>query len=504
LAAVVTLTWVVGQIKFRYGFVGAPFEAMIALSVLCAAAQIALVYYGFFRRNGDGSPAARHWPALRLLAGLGLAVALVGATIWSLDAAVTNRLASLRVEAGALAMSVAPPRVPDHRNAAMVYRQAFEVLAAHRDDLARCRKGIHFQPADWLSLDPGELGLREMVGKLQPAVRLLRRGAAVPECCFDLDWSRLSMATILSEAQDLRQGAEVLVADVVVKTKDGRTTEALEDISALFGIAAHVKQEPFAVTLLIAKSVEEIALEALEHVLARARPTPAELTSLKLPPQLVSYVYALQRVFRAEEAMWLGEASDGGNVRALLEMALRPSGDRTSLPAALGVWATLYRVFLIEGDLAAYQKEIKRWGRELAGPEPFRHEPFPFGFVEHGRDRPMAAQLGPVPGEFLDPLRWMWSAAGKAEAVQRLAWVAAAAARFRASAKADLQRLDQLVPEYLDAVPLDPFDGKPLKMVRTDKGLVLYSIGPDKKDDGGSPPKAEDWRLGDVSIRLPK
>lgn len=48
--------------------------------------------------------------------------------------------------------------------------------------------------------------------------------------------------------------------------------------------------------------------------------------------------------------------------------------------------------------------------------------------------------------------------------------------------------LSQLVPAYLPAVPVDPFaDGLPLKYKLYDKSFILYSVGPDGKDDGGTP-----------------
>jgi len=43
--------------------------------------------------------------------------------------------------------------------------------------------------------------------------------------------------------------------------------------------------------------------------------------------------------------------------------------------------------------------------------------------------------------------------------------------------------LDELVPEYLDAVPLDDFDGKPLRYSAEKK--VLYSVGEDLEGGGG-------------------
>jgi hypothetical protein len=42
-----------------------------------------------------------------------------------------------------------------------------------------------------------------------------------------------------------------------------------------------------------------------------------------------------------------------------------------------------------------------------------------------------------------------------------------------------------LVPEFIRQLPSDPFDGKALHFHRLDDGVVIYSIGPDGKDNGG-------------------
>ena len=44
--------------------------------------------------------------------------------------------------------------------------------------------------------------------------------------------------------------------------------------------------------------------------------------------------------------------------------------------------------------------------------------------------------------------------------------------------------LDQLVPDFLDAVPRDPLDGKPLRYSPAKR--IVYSIGSDLIDRGGS------------------
>jgi len=69
-------------------------------------------------------------------------------------------------------------------------------------------------------------------------------------------------------------------------------------------------------------------------------------------------------------------------------------------------------------------------------------------------------------------------------------------------------RLEQLTPELLAELPVDPFDSKghPLRYLRTDDGYVLYSIGGDGDDDGGRLPARHEgggWDFtGDGDLRL--
>lgn len=54
----------------------------------------------------------------------------------------------------------------------------------------------------------------------------------------------------------------------------------------------------------------------------------------------------------------------------------------------------------------------------------------------------------------------------------------------------------------LKAAPLDPFDGKPLRLVTIDNQPVVYSIGKDGKDGGGKIDSDHDRNPGDLTYRL--
>lgn len=68
--------------------------------------------------------------------------------------------------------------------------------------------------------------------------------------------------------------------------------------------------------------------------------------------------------------------------------------------------------------------------------------------------------------------------------------------------------LSDLLPKYLPFLPLDPFDGQPLRYKLSSGQPLLYSIGANKTDDGGTPPadekndfsaKTGDWVLWPVN-----
>jgi len=65
--------------------------------------------------------------------------------------------------------------------------------------------------------------------------------------------------------------------------------------------------------------------------------------------------------------------------------------------------------------------------------------------------------------------------------------------------------LEWMVPEFLTRLPADPFTGKPFLYHKTLKGFLLYSPGPDGKDDGGTPITdypIRETSIGDITLQV--
>jgi hypothetical protein len=79
----------------------------------------------------------------------------------------------------------------------------------------------------------------------------------------------------------------------------------------------------------------------------------------------------------------------------------------------------------------------------------------------------------------------------RTETERQLTTTAIALRRYQLRHGTSPQMLDELIPDFLAALPADPMSGKQL-LYRPDNagGFVLYSVGLDGKDDGGDPAPA--------------
>ena len=73
----------------------------------------------------------------------------------------------------------------------------------------------------------------------------------------------------------------------------------------------------------------------------------------------------------------------------------------------------------------------------------------------------------------------------RAKAYLRCAATGVAVERFRLAHGHWPASLAEIPKDVLPAIPLDPFDGQPLRYVKRVDGVTVYSVGLDEKDDGG-------------------
>ena len=423
-----------------------------------------IAWKGRRRAPETGDPAARGWHGRRLAGAALAAGVLLGMTFEALSAAVDRRLAVLGEEARATALALAPPAVPDERNAALVYEEAFEIIGLSKD------RGKILSEVDRPAFDTSSAAAGRLLNELRPALALLRRAADMPAYVFLSDPSR-GLGSRTPSLLPHRESAQLLALDARARAARGDAAGAVADLVAIRRTARHLANNPQIISCMVAISLEGIGDNVMEDILSVGQAKPSDLAPY-LEDGDVSYRWPVLRSLQMEEA---------GMLLAFSAMASFPPREAQT-DSIFSMYNDLgFKVFLAADDVSAYRQVMSDLQQAL-------RKPYVEAVAELERNR---ASAGDLPGGILTSIAVPSTSgflrmAATGDARNRLARLAAAAAALHARTGKYPETLDALLPEGEGLNAIDPFDGRPLRLKAADGGLLLYSVGENGKDDGGA------------------
>jgi hypothetical protein len=257
----------------------------------------------------------------------------------------------------------------------------------------------------------------------------------------------------------------------------GHPDQALEDLSICFRISEHLKTEPSLLSALLRSALLNIAMQVVW-----------EGTEERL--WKVSHLSVIQDdlskmdLLRTEIAGWQGERQ--GFITLQLAMAenlpmpkaMSASVDRPVRFGALGRgW--VYRNLLENSKFLTHLMDVQ---------DPAAHRVYPAKFIELEKwstryrfrpDLPMARIATPALGSQV--IRF-----AKLQALLDEGVVVCALERHRLDKGQYPERLEALVPAYMQVLPHDLVTGGPLHYARQGDTFTLYQVGWDGRDEGGS------------------
>jgi hypothetical protein len=296
----------------------------------------------------------------------------------------------------------------------------------------------------------------------------------------------------------------------------GQSQGALDDVKLILYLADSIKEEPFLISYLVRIACLRIATQPIWEGLAEHRWSDVELGALIAQLQQYNFVADLKRPLESERAAGIltadllyrkryhlsdlvGETSQesfGGTFANVFAWII-PHGwyyqeqrnycrlHETQFAGAID--APAKRVF--PKEIAAHAKEFQH---EIAGGR--------FGKTLHGvlHHQTLAGLL--LPSLENIPRR---AASGQTSADQ--AALACALERYRLANGQFPEKLEALAPRFLPQLPHDVFTGGPYQYRREGNSFILYSIGWNETDDGGTPGKdLVDFKAGDWVWEYPR
>jgi hypothetical protein len=367
--------------------------------------------------------------------------------------------------------------VPDSNNAALLW---LEGAAARTPDLSDAAGKITLQRG--ARIDPEQLRpLVEALAANKDALALFRRAAALKESRYPIRLNQLPFTSI-DHLAPLKGAALALRAQTIVAIEQTNSLLAAESMTGIFAAGSSMAHEPIMISQLVRYAIDAIGFHTLQFALSGTSFTEPELAAMQAAVSKADDPDSAARGLIGERAFFIfGLRDPRGYILAAKptppqgleeiasEVFLKP------LVRASGFW---HRDLRFGIDALTTNIALARL------PDPHR-----FHSISNSQAITAAAKRG----------RYIFTASllpafdkfalrdANHRAQARTALVALAIERYRLANNGKLpDQLSSLVRTYLDKIPVDPFDGKPVRFKKLPTGYVVYSIGADENDDGGA------------------
>jgi hypothetical protein len=330
--------------------------------------------------------------------------------------------------------------------------------------------------------DWAELPLVEQffAGHAAIADALHEAGAESGSVRYPVDF-RVGVNTPLPYAQQVRGAARFLDLEARVRMHRGDHSGATESLICELRMGESLSEEPTLVSQLVHAAVFSMFVQRLQEFLAWRQADDADLAKLQAAVAEVDLPRSFVRAMQGERAICY-QTMMTEDVQTLEQM--QGGSDLQWLPLRQSVAS------MRPGDAARLLDMLTE--RVDAAKEPFPQAFDQAAAAEKRLLQFVADDQGRLPWDrhllvqmLLPATSRIVNVTSERTGMQCAALAAIAIERYRLSKGELPEKLDQLLPDFLPAVPLDPGDGQPLRYLVTEKGYAVYSVGPDKMDDGG-------------------
>jgi hypothetical protein len=335
---------------------------------------------------------------------------------------------------------------------------------------------------------PVNAALAAFVQRNRDTLKFFAQGAQYEQSRYPIDLTH-GPDTMLPHLIGIKHSMQLSEMAAILDAENNDEKQAADDVQITLALARSLKAEPPLISQLVRSAGVSLAVDALNQVVNRTTLSPESLSGLSKAFQNMEDYDArgegFNRAMACERAIHLDLLGNPDKVAKFLR-DLGAMGE-TEIPGE-----QLHR--MVEhlkqpGSLKAEHDYLETSFQQLLSA---RKETFPDRLKTADLIQQRATEAANQGLLFCG-----WSLPSLTGAVRReatclanlrLAVTAVALEQFRAAHDNRYPAsLSELTPKYLDAPLMDPFDGQPLRYRKQDAGYVLYSIGPDLKDDGGKP-----------------
>jgi hypothetical protein len=301
---------------------------------------------------------------------------------------------------------------------------------------------------------------------------------------YPIDLS-LGVNTRLDHFTGVQKCFILLQCEALYAAENEDPNQALNSIESIFGIARSFEAEPLYISQIVRLNYESMAVSTLEYVIRRMNFNNEQLIELERLLKEAEDSSGIKRAFTSERYIRL---------RLCENPAVFPIDILEGNVPAQPVLEVYQWLGLLDRAALVYLRFDKEFTNAFELPLHKQIEAFR-AIEEEFNKSGLPDFLRLKVSSFSE----LVSLNVKTIAQLRIARVALSVQRYRLKNGKLPESLNNLVPYYVESIPLDPFDGQHIRYKKLDSGYVMYSIGDDKIDDGGKERSQESKKSGSTS-----
>jgi hypothetical protein len=316
----------------------------------------------------------------------------------------------------------------------------------------------------------------------------IRTASKWPGCSFKVHLDE-GFHALLPQLAVMKNFAGAFETKALAELAAGNPDAAFADAQAALAMSDALRTEPLLISCLVRIANLEIALQPLWEGLARQQWTAAQIEQFQSRLHRVNLVEEMQRSLRGERAFSIAtldamkqdrkemlETGEGG----LQAGALRymPSGwfyqNELNIARMFQESLQAFDPARRTVDLTLANQTTGAFDMRLRGKHPYTL---------------FASMLFPAINKTV-------AKTARSQATLSLAVTACALERYRMDSGKYPEAIENLVPRFIDKLPLDPVNGEALHYRRQSDGrFLLYAVGLNRREDDGSVPRDKKGRV---------
>jgi hypothetical protein len=381
------------------------------------------------------------------------------------------------------------PPIADKENGALFFIEAF-----NRMDLSTAAKDKLFTLSQnpstntYITFSPEESNvITRATAPNHELLDQLRNRTNWQTCRYPIDL-KMGFETLLPHLAKIKTTMILLTLEATLDGEGNKTQESVDDLNAAFRLAHSLSEEPIIISQLVRMSSHRLIVRSLEHTLSHQQLTDEQLLSLARSFQQAETPLAYEHALAGE--LCSGIMIFQMSAQQLIDYAKEDDTDeeQNSKPAAGRAQPIRGNVLQLSGftprDFNFYLGAMTDQLTNSKLPFPQRLDA-----TFRSDDQISTNAAGHY---YVFSSLFIHSCGGLVEktatdiASANIAQTVLAIERYRLIHQDQLpENLAALSPALLPVTPSDPFDGQPLRYKKLSPGYVVYSVGRDRKDDGG-------------------